>query len=90
MRRRAHCSPRVVSTSAYALDAAAPCPRVAHCVLLVHARAAPWRGPLRCSHRVAAPRPRQSGEDPVLGSALLPRVVDGIQANVMAIVKHCE
>lgn len=29
-----------------------------------------------------------SGEDPVLGSALLPRVVDGIQQNVMAIVKH--
>jgi len=29
-----------------------------------------------------------SGEDPVLGSALLPRVVDGIQENVMAIVKH--
>lgn len=29
-----------------------------------------------------------SGEDPVLGSALLPRVVAGIQANVMAIVKH--
>ena len=29
-----------------------------------------------------------SGEDPVLGAALLPRVVDGIQANVMAIVKH--
>ena len=29
-----------------------------------------------------------SGEDPVLGSFLLPRVVDGIQKNVMAIVKH--
>ena len=29
-----------------------------------------------------------SGEDPVLGSALLPRIVDGIQTNVMAIVKH--
>ncbi len=29
-----------------------------------------------------------SGEDPVLGSALLPRIVDGIQQNVMAIVKH--
>jgi beta-glucosidase len=29
-----------------------------------------------------------SGEDPVLGSALLPRVVNGIQQNVMAIVKH--
>lgn len=29
-----------------------------------------------------------SGEDPVLGSALLPRVVTGIQQNVMAIVKH--
>lgn len=29
-----------------------------------------------------------SGEDPVLGSALLPRVVDGIQTSVMAIVKH--
>ena len=33
-----------------------------------------------------------SGEDPVLGSLLLPQVVDGIQQNVMAIVKHyvCE
>jgi beta-glucosidase len=29
-----------------------------------------------------------SGEDPVLGSALLPRVVNGIQQNVMAITKH--
>ena len=29
-----------------------------------------------------------SGEDPVLGSALLPRVIDGIQQNVMAITKH--
>lgn len=29
-----------------------------------------------------------SGEDPALGSALLPRVVDGIQQNVMAVVKH--
>lgn len=29
-----------------------------------------------------------SGEDPALGSALLPRVVAGIQTNVMAIVKR--
>lgn len=29
-----------------------------------------------------------SGEDPVLGSALLPRVIDGVQQNVMAITKH--
>ena len=29
-----------------------------------------------------------SGEDPALGSTLLPRVVSGIQTNVMAIVKH--
>ena len=29
-----------------------------------------------------------SGEDPVLGSALLPRLVDGVQQNAMAIVKH--
>ena len=29
-----------------------------------------------------------SGEDPVLGATLLPRVVNGIQQNVMAIVKH--
>ena len=29
-----------------------------------------------------------SGEDPVLGSKLLPRVVDGVQKNAMAIVKH--
>ncbi len=29
-----------------------------------------------------------SGEDPVLGAALLPNVVAGIQQNVMAIVKH--
>ncbi len=29
-----------------------------------------------------------SGEDPVLGSMLLPRVVNGIQQNVMAVVKH--
>ena len=29
-----------------------------------------------------------SGEDPVLGSALLPRLVDGVQKNAMAIVKH--
>jgi len=29
-----------------------------------------------------------SGEDPVLGSAVLPRVIDGIQENVMAIAKH--
>jgi beta-glucosidase len=29
-----------------------------------------------------------SGEDPVLGSSLLPRVVDGIQQNVMAIVSE--
>lgn len=29
-----------------------------------------------------------SGEDPVLGAALLPQVVAGIQQNVMAIVKH--
>ena len=29
-----------------------------------------------------------SGEDPVLGSALLPHIVDGIQQNVMSIVKH--
>ena len=29
-----------------------------------------------------------AGEDPVLGAALLPNVVDGIQQNVMAIVKH--
>ena len=27
-----------------------------------------------------------SGEDPVLGSYILPRIVDGIQKNVMAIV----
>ena len=29
-----------------------------------------------------------SGEDPVLGSALLPQIVAGIQLNVFAIVKH--
>ena len=29
-----------------------------------------------------------SGEDPILGRNLLPRVVNGIQQNVMAIVKH--
>ena len=30
-----------------------------------------------------------SGEDPVLGAALRPRIVNGIQQNVMAIVKVC-
>jgi hypothetical protein len=29
-----------------------------------------------------------SGEDPVLGAALLPSLVDGVQLNAMAIVKH--
>ena len=29
-----------------------------------------------------------SGEDPAIGVALLPNIVDGIQLNVMAIVKH--
>ncbi len=29
-----------------------------------------------------------SGEDPALGSAMLPPLIDGIQENVMAIFKH--